>query len=533
VKVRIAIFFLLLCSGSLAAFQSIVILPFSNESDQQHIYWLGEGFAESLSEEIQLQDAFIVQRAERKAAYEEMRLPYTGDLSRATMLKISQKLGADYVVFGWYNLKNDELTVEAKVIHLATAKLSQPIRVKGTLNNLYQLQTDLKKSLIQYFAAQKLVPVQEKPFEAGAVPLYAYEYYIKSLLQTSDTERIKFLQRAIQLNPNYSQAIYRLGVTLSRLQRYREANEYLQNSQFKGIFQAKADFLMGLNAFFSNNYEGAYQKWLELSKSYPTAEVMNNIGVALLKKGDLSGSGWYLSKAVELNPKNPDYHFNLAASYVQRQYDTHAILQYREAVQLRPSDYQAFYLMSRLLQRENKDSSQTKIIQQLFYETLPADQKGKFPDQYTSVIQLLRPDMELLSKEEKQYSSASQQKGSQQREGYAKTYQNSARKYLEDQEADKALVELRKAITVEPFNQYLHYLFGWALVQKKDYSAAVPELEFAVWCKDNVESHLLLAEMYREAQKYADSKLQVQKSLALDPSNKKALEIWNDIWNKQ
>lgn len=525
--------FLLLITTPVIAFQSIVILPFSNESEKQHIYWLGEGFAESLSEEILLKNAFILQRAERKTAYEELKLPYTGDLSRATMLKISDKLGADFVVFGGYNLKEQELSVEVKVIHLASAKLSQPIKAKGSLNNLYQVQTDLRTGLIRYFTSQNLLPSQENSFDDQSVPLYAYEYYIKGLLETSDTERVKFFQRAIELNPKYPQALYRLGLTLSHLQRYKEANDYFRSAEFEGIYQAKANFLIGLNAYLSNDFESAYQQWLELSNQHPNAEVYNNLGLALMKKNDLQGSGWYLSKAVELDPNRPDYHFNLGASYVQRKYDPQAIQQYREAVRLRPSDYQALYLIAKLLQKQNQDPYAVPRIMQLFQETLPADQKGKFPEQYASVMQLLRPEMQFLSQEERQYSSSSQQRSLQQRSGYATTYQNNARQYLEERAPDKALMEIRKALTVEPLNHYLHYLAGWALAQQKNTTAAVAELELSIWCKENVESHVLLAELYREAEKYADSKLQVQKSLALDPDNKKALEIWSQIWDKK
>lgn len=527
------IFFAVLLTSPVIAFQSIVILPLRNQSEKQHIYWLGEGFAETLSEEMLLKNAFILQRAERKSGYEELKLPYTGDLSRATMLKISEKLGADFVVFGGYNLKEQELSVEVKVIHLASAKLSQPIQAKGSLNNLYQVQTDLRSGLIRYFTTHNLLPAQENSFNDQSVPLYAYEYYIKGLLATTDTERVKLFQRAIELNPKYPQALYRLGLTLSNLQRYKEANDYFRSTKFQGIYQAKANFLIGVNAFLSNDFESAYQQWLELSQQYPNAEVYNNLGLALLKKNDLQGSGWYLSKAVELDPQRGDYHFNLAASYVQRKYEPQAIQQYREAVRLRPSDYQSLYLITRLLQKQNQDPYAVPRITQLFQETLPADQKGKFPEQYTTVMQLLRPEMQLYSQEERQYSSASQKRALQQRSAYATTYQNNARKYLEERAPDKALVEIRKALTVEPLNHYLHFLAGWALAQQKNINSAVAELELSVWCKENVESHVLLAELYREAEKYADSKLQVQKSLALDPDNKRALEIWSQIWDKK
>lgn len=524
---------LILCLFSFPAFaiQSIVILPFANESNDQHLYWLGEAFAESLSEEVLLIDAAILQRAQRKSAYEELKIPYTGDLSRATMLKIGGKLSADFVVFGSYNIKDSKLDSEARIIKLSTAELSDPIMASGTIEDLYRVQMVLRDGLLQYFKTKNLQSVLGKPFDTESVPLHAYELYVKGLLESPGNERIDFLQRAVEANPGYSQAALRLGQTLSRLQRYKEANAALARAKFTGPMELNVQFLTALNLYFQADYQSSYQQWMQLSKSAPTAEVYNNMGVALLKVEDLQGSGWYLSKAVELDPDNSDFRFNLAASYVLRKYDKNALQQYREVIRLQPWDYQAFYLTAKLLERENDPAS--KKLFDYFAETVPTDQKGKFPDQYTSVVQLVRIAPSYLSKEEMEYVDFSKKKAREQRGSYVKIYQDTARKYLEENEPTKAAIEIRKGVGLDPFNWYLHYLLGMSFQQQKNHPAAQSELEFSIWCQDNIESHLLLAEIYRLDERYADAKVQVQRSLALDPNSKKALDIWGRIWDKQ
>jgi tetratricopeptide (TPR) repeat protein len=531
----LALVLFLICTP-LFAFQSIVILPFANESEKQHLYWLGEGFAESLSEELLLKDAFIIERREKVAAYEELRIPYMGDLSRATMLKLADKLAADYVVFGTYRLNDSSLEAEVKAIKLNGSKLSPPIRASGSLEALFKLQQTLREGLVQFFRTQNIQPVQGSAFETESVPLHAYELYIKGLLESSDAERIKFFERALEARPEYSQALWRMGMALSRMARYKESTEALQRGKFKGAFSTKAAFMEGLNLYLSNDFEGASQKWIELSKTSPSAEVYNNIGIAMLKKNDAVGAGWYLAKAVELSPENPSYRFNLAASYVLRTYDKHAVLQYRDVLTYSPGDYQSLYLITKLLERETdpilKDIV-VKKLQTLFQEKIPSDQRGKFPEQYNTVAQLLRPTMNFLSREEQQYAIVSQRKTLKDLAAYVKTYQASAQSYVEKGEPNKAILEIRKAVGLDPLNWYLHHLWGRALLQQKDNSAAVSELEFSAWCKDNVQSHLLLAEMYRQSERYADSKAQIQKSLAIDPNNKAAMEIWGKIWDKQ
>jgi tetratricopeptide (TPR) repeat protein len=528
--------FSLIMARSSFGFESIVILPFGNESEKQEVYWLGEGFAESLGEELQLKDVAVIPRKQRKTVYDDLRLPYVGDLSRATMLKIGEKLGADYMVFGSYTLKDNDLSVEAKVIRLSSMKLSDPVTATGSLDHLYEIQRRIRDGLIQFFAGEKLAPEETKLSEQS-VPLHAYESYIKGLLENSDNERIQFFQRAIQANPGYAQAIYRLGLTLSRVQRYKDSTDCLNKGTFTDPLLSKVRFLIGLNAYQSQSYDEALQIWQDLSKTQPSAEVYNNLGIALMQKKNFQDSGWYASKAVELDPLNPDYRFNLAASYILRSFAPNAIQEYRELIKKRNDDYQAFYLLGKLLEKNAAGDKQkdvaSKIVMQFFNDTLPTDQKGKFPEMYTTVLQLLRSVPEFLSSEEREYLSAAQEKKLDDFASYVRTYQASARKYIDDDDSANALLEIRKGAGLNPLDWYLHYLSGLAQSRQKNADAAEPELQFSLWCQENVESHLLLAELYREQEKYADAKLQIQQSLALDPDNKKALEIWNKIWDKK
>ena len=526
----ILVFILAILSLPVFAFQSVVILPFSNQSHEQQLYWLGEGFAESLSEEMFLKDVHILQRPERKAGYEELRIPYTGDLSRATMLKLGKKLNADYLVFGSYDLKDKQLSVEARVIQISSSKLSGPIRASGLLDHLYDVQKTMRDGLKQYFVSQKIFPAGQLSFGNQSVPLHAYEQYIKGLLETTDSERIKFFQRAIDTVPGYTQALYRMGVALQRMQRYQESNEVFQRTSFSASMQSKVDFLIGLNLYDIKDYEGAYQKWLLLSKTSPSAEVYNNIGIALMRKNDFQSAPWYLNQAVELAPKNEHYHFNLAASYLQEKNDVNAAYHFRETIEYLPSDYQAFYFLARLLERQKNSAS--NHVQQLFLETLPTEQKGKFPEQFSSYVQLLRPALAFLTKEEKQYTELAREQRLKQWASYVDTYQRNAKRYLEEESPEKATFEIRKGISLAPFDWYLHYLWGLAYEQFQNRSSSVLEFQFSIWCLDNVESHLKLADIYREADQYKEAKLQIQQTLALDPKNKKALDLWNKIWNK-
>ena len=525
---RFAIILFLFFSCPLFASQSIVVLPFNNESKTQQVYWLGEGFAESLSEEILLKDVYVIQRPERKSSYDALKLPYVGNLSRATMLKLGQNLDASYIVFGKYIVDQKNLKVEAQVIQTSSSKLSSPIQASGSLDQLYIVQAQLKAGLRNYFATQKLQMDEGKP-QGPSVPLHAYELYIKGLLEPADQQKTAFFERAIQAHPNYSQASYRLGLALFRSGKHRESNQALQRIGGNGIFLSRVNFLMGLNSYMLQDMSAARKKWQALAESNPTAEVYNNIGVSLVAIQDLDNATSYLTRAVEMDRENPDFRFNLGIAHFEKNQNAEATRFIREAIDLRPSDYQAFYWLGKTLERSGAQES--KQIMTYFAERLPSDQKGKFPEQYPDIKQSLRASMTYYSPEEKKYAMEIRSLAYKQRTDYVKTYQGSARKNLEEH-PDRAILDIKKGITSAPFDWYLHYMWGQALIQQKDIAAAIPNLKFSLWCLENIDSHVLLAEIYRDGGQFAEAKKHVQYILALDPKHKKAIEIWGKIHNK-
>jgi len=519
---NILFFAFLLFAAPLFAFQSIVILPFSNESEAQQVYWLGEGFSESLTEEMLLTNVFVIQRPERMSAYDALKLPYVGHLSRATMLKIGEQLSADYVVFGSFKLDQKNLQVTAQVIRISSSKLSPPIQANGTLDRLYDVQRTLKTGLKQYFTSEKLTAVETKA-DASSVPLHAYELYIKGLLEPTDQGKVDFFQRAIEAYPGYSQAIYRLGLSQFHLGQYKESNDALAKITGDGLFHARTDFLIGLNAFFQHDYQTSTQKWYELTKTNPTPELYNNIGIALVRRNEMPDALAYLNKAVELDPDHADFHYNLAASYAQSGTNDQAIRHFRESINLRPNDYQALYWLGKTLEKQGAPES--KVVLAFFADRLPKEQKGKFPEQYPTVTTALRASYAFLTKEEKQYSDLARTNGMKLRSDYIKTYQGNADKQLQDNHPDLAIQEIQKGLSLAPFDYYLNYLWGASLLRQQNRADAVTQLQFSLWCTDNVESHLLLAQMYRDGQQIKEAKDHLQQVLNLDPKNKKALEM--------
>src|ERR1700704_1075433 len=103
---------LLLCSvppASTASAQTltgdvVMILPFENTSNRPEYNWVGESFADSLTELLNKPGLLVVSSNERALAYKRVGLPPTMIPSRATSIKLAREAKATLIVLGTYSM---------------------------------------------------------------------------------------------------------------------------------------------------------------------------------------------------------------------------------------------------------------------------------------------------------------------------------------------------------------------------------------------------------------------------------------------
>src|SRR5918993_2142551 len=87
-----------------AAPARILVVPFENTQREPRLTWLGEASALLLADELNARGLPAITRAERVRAFDQLHLPVSASLSRATVIKIGQILGASEVIGGTYRL---------------------------------------------------------------------------------------------------------------------------------------------------------------------------------------------------------------------------------------------------------------------------------------------------------------------------------------------------------------------------------------------------------------------------------------------
>ena len=101
----------------------------------------------------------------------------------------------------------------------------------------------------------------------------------------------------------------------------------------------EADFYRGLACFFTGNYREAEDAFAFVSMRLPLPEVVNNQGVAASRRNKDAGA--LFQQAVTADPRDPDYHFNLAVALAHRNDTEGALQELNEALTLRPQDTEA------------------------------------------------------------------------------------------------------------------------------------------------------------------------------------------------
>src|SRR3954451_20404523 len=83
---------------------TVLVLPFENTSNKPEFNWIGESFADSLSDLLKVPTLNVVSNEERKIIQSRLRIPLNTLPSLATSLKLARESGATLLVAGRYNI---------------------------------------------------------------------------------------------------------------------------------------------------------------------------------------------------------------------------------------------------------------------------------------------------------------------------------------------------------------------------------------------------------------------------------------------
>src|SRR3954465_194459 len=190
---------LLVPAQTAAADGRVLVVPFDNRQHDPTVYWLSEASAGLLADELQARGVGAITRVERVRAFEQLHLPLSASLSRATLIKVGELVGASEVIVGSYTLERDTLKVNAHTIRIDVGRLQPDVVEQAPLNGLFPMFDALAGRL----APETRAPSGGRP---ARPPLGAFENYIKGLIAESPAAQATFLETAVRLFAGYDRA---------------------------------------------------------------------------------------------------------------------------------------------------------------------------------------------------------------------------------------------------------------------------------------------------------------------------------------
>lgn len=349
----------------------VLVLPFDNLSGDASLNWIGDSFPDTLNKRLNSAGFLTISRDDRTFAYDHLGLPADFRPSRATTIRIAEQLDANFVIIGSYNVQgsggsrtpansatpaaspaaagsaaSERILIQAKVLSIDELRLSPAVEDSAELTHLFDAE-----NAIAWKVARVLDPhfnVAEQTFLAapGAVPLPAFEDYIRGANASTTEESIKRLQEAVTLAPVYSAALLALGKQQYATRDYDAAAATLAKVPKTDRLALEANFYLGLSRFNSANYAAAEQAFAFVATRLQLPEVVNDEAVALSRQGKDAVA--YFQRASIADPSNEDYHYNLAIALFRRGDTTTALHQADSALKLKPNDSEAGELRARL-----------------------------------------------------------------------------------------------------------------------------------------------------------------------------------------
>ena len=323
-----------------AAGRTLVVIPFENTSPTPGLEWLGEAFPEAFRQLLNSPVVYVASRDERLRAYDRLGIPAGLHLSRATLYRLAEQMDVDYAVLGSYNYDGAHLTATAQLLDMRALKLLPSAAESGNLTELGTVEAALAWDTLRQVRSDFSLPKDK--FVAGIAPvrLDAFENYIRGLLASTAEEKIRRYKEATRLNPVYTEAWLELGKTYLNQHTYEQAIAALEQVPSSSPVAREANFYLGLAAYYQSDYAKAESAFAFVAARLPLAEVYNNLGVVNSRRGH-KDAATYFQRAIENDPSDPDYHFNLGVTLSRVGDNAAALREMRACLDHHPGDSEA------------------------------------------------------------------------------------------------------------------------------------------------------------------------------------------------
>jgi tetratricopeptide (TPR) repeat protein len=551
----------------------ILVLPFENTSNQREHNWVGESFADALSDLLNVPGLIVVSSDERDLVYQRLRLPLTTLVSRATAIKIGREAKATMVVIGTYNItpvpgqQDVFLQGTARILNVNEGRYEgryiggpEPYRrwatsvfdFGGPVSTLQKIQGELAYRIL-YQHYDKSLPFSQKQIvqQAEKVPQRAFESFIKGAMTDDEEKRTAYLTNAMReyakANPGqiYQQAAFELGHLYLRRKEWKNAAEFFARIDEKDRHYAEAAFYAGYCYWRTGNLERALGALVPLTARAPLTAIYNNAGAVSLQaareekkpqeRDRLLQQGLsLLARAADSAPDDPTVRFNYAYALFLSGKFAEAADQLRAVIKIGRGDGEAYFLFAKSLERMGRAAEATTADNEArrYLQTYAKWQTEWQSSQTAKAVSLRLYDtfnrrtyIDKTREEVDKRLPGTDASGPNPQDILAK-----ARALYAEGRDDEALPELRRVLVIEPMSAEAYLLTGRINQRRGDLDNAISALKTAIfWDSRLIDAHILLGRIFLERGDRAMAATYANNAIQIDPNNQEAIALQRQI----
>ena len=524
---------LLLLAGRVAVaseIHAVLVFPFENRSSRADLNWVSESFAETVSSRLSGPDFYVLDRAERDAACDQLGISADTPLTVASEYKVAQTLGADWAVLGKFDVEASGLTATARLLDLRQLKLSPPVEVTGELAELVDLQTRLVWLLEAAHDPHFTVGTEEEfSRRFPELRLDAFENYIRGILATNDTTRVHFFLESDRLDPADHRAALALGQLYFAQKDYANSAKWLRKLAPHDPHYLESLFFFGVDEYFLGHYPSSGAAFERIGKETPLDEVANNTGVLEARTGRNEEALQDFERAYTSDPTDADFCFNRSvALWNLRRYNA-AAKSLQEVIQLKDDDSEAHTLLAVVLEKLGDTAGERTQL-----EWLSRHQEGS--EARPSSDMLPQPRLKknfderafrLLSLAV--HNALEERLASLPADQHAAVYKSRAKSFVSEGRLVEAERELAEAASLVPDDSEAHLNLAQVLEAEDKHQEAVGEFQAALKLQDSFAGHLGLARAYLYLNRREQARQEGETALKLDPGSREAQELLGHI----
>ncbi len=490
-------------AGETAVGRTMVVIPFENTSPTPVLEWLGESFPETLHEQLNSPVLYVASRDERLRAYDRQGVPAGVHASRATLYRIAEQMDVDYAVLGSYRYDGARLTATAQLLDMRSQKLLPAVTESAPLADFGNLQSELAWDLLHSIRADFSVPKDAYIASVSAVGLDALENYVRGMLAATAEEKVQYYHEAVRLSPDYANAWLELGKAYYAQRAYEPAIAALGHVQQSSPVAREANFYLGLAAYAHGDFAKSESAFEFVAARLPLAEVYNNLGVVAARRGHSSKTAAeYFEHAIQDDPSDADYHFNLGVTLTQAGDRAGAARELRAALDHRPNDAEAKTLLDSLT------PSPGSIVPSSVTSKTPVERIKR--DYEENAFRQMTTQME---------SWAEQQFARSDPRTHARYHLELGKELMAHGFTAEAEAEFRHAAAVDPSSAAPHTALAEDYDARGDAREARAEAESALRIRESAEAYLILGRLDLRENRMEAASQNINRALQLEPGN--------------